>query len=133
MKKQLLGPSGEQYVMTCGLTVFSLPTTIKPSCPIIPCIVLQVCLLGHVIISSAIRAVTLAGGAGVNIRATVWSGVAPASTPKGHEDFTDLSRTLGHTLPSLKCYARRVQFLYCISGTSWRGCCRIKMEGEFDI
>ena len=42
------------------------------------------------IIASGIRAVTLAGGAGVNIRTTVWSGAAPASTPKGHKDFTDL-------------------------------------------
>lgn len=50
------------------------------------------------IITSGIQAVTLAVHAGVNIRATVFSGALPASRPKGHQDFSDLICTLKHIL-----------------------------------
>lgn len=58
-------------------------------------------LTDHVIIIAGIRAVTLAGGAGVNCRTTVRGGMAPVSTLKGHKDCIDLHCTLGHTLTFL--------------------------------
>lgn len=79
----------------------------KPSCPVIPCIARQILprcnLTGRVIIISGILAVTLAAGVGVNCRTTVWSGVAPVSTLKGHADCTDLPCTLWHTASSHAC------------------------------
>lgn len=66
------------------ITAFN-PHFIKPVVPNrSPCLL----RLGHVMMTSGIRAVTLVGGVGVNIRPTVLSGVAPASPPKGHQDFS---------------------------------------------
>lgn len=76
--------------MSAIITAFN-PHFIEPVVPNwSPCLL----RLGDVTITSGIRAVTLDGGVGFYIRPTVLSGMAPASPPKGHQDFSDLLWTI---------------------------------------